>query len=419
MKTASIELEDDMIPERIKKVNIHFRRPRKARETVRFAWPFASRQGAPRQRVRAGKARFRSTAGFSRSLTPFIRRFISVLFLITLLTACSCSLPNEDEKWTVMSWNVQNLFDGIDDGTEYSEFDPGSGNWDDRLYQRRLERTGEVISGGTSGSVDLVILQELENPGILDDLADGPLRGSAYHWRLAISGYSIIRCGVLSRYPLRDIDVVDCGYYGIRPLRPALAFTVDTPAGPVRVIALHWKSPRDGRPATEDARCCEAAVSKGLVEPMLLRNPDVEILIIGDLNTPGDGLVRPAALAPWFPEIDPETDEAVLYRTDLQEGAGIHDGVVVFFDPDPDPASGPTGTYWYRDDWERPDRALLSRGLIESPGLVFESCRTAAELVGDGTGRPIRWVTDWEEGYSDHLPLMLEFRKSCSDSDDG
>lgn len=348
-------------------------------------------------------------------MKSFIRRFIPALFPVVLLMACSCTLPREDGKWTVMSWNVQNLFDGIDDGTEYSEFDPGSGNWDDRLYQRRLERTGEVITAGSSGSADLVILQELENPGILDDLADGPLRGSAYHWRLAIPGYSIIRCGVLSRYPLRDIDVVDCGYYGIRPLRPALAFTVDTPGGPVRVVAAHWKSARDGRSATENARCAEASAVKGLVAPLLLHNPAAEILIIGDLNTPGDGLIRPAALAPWFPEIDTETDETVLYRTDLREGAGIRDGTMVFFDPDPDPASGPPGTYWYRDDWERPDRALLSRGLIESPGLCFESCRTVAEFVGDGTGRPIRWVTEWEEGYSDHLPLVLVFRVSVKE----
>jgi hypothetical protein len=333
----------------------------------------------------------------------------AILFTV-LLTACSCTLPREDNSWTVISWNVQNLFDGIDDGTEYSEFDPGSGEWDERLYQRRLERTGEVILKGASGIPDLLILQELEKPGVLDDLADGPLRHIAYPWRLSVPGYSIIRCGVLSRHPISDVEVVDCGYFGIRPLRPALAFTVDSPGGPVRVVALHWKSPVDGRSATENTRCREAQIVKELIEPLVARDPETEIIIIGDLNTPGDGFVRPAALAPWEPDLDIINDEAVLYRTDITEGVGMQNGAFVFFDPDPDPARGAEGTYWYRDNWERPDRALLSRGLTSYPGLLFESCYTGGSaIMGDREGRPERWVSDWEEGYSDHLPLVLTF----------
>ncbi|MCK5737176.1 MAG: hypothetical protein KAH21_11885 [Spirochaetaceae bacterium] len=329
---------------------------------------------------------------------------------IIFLTACSCTLPQAAETWTVMSWNVQNLFDAVDNGTEYTEFDPGSDNWDERLYKRRLERTGEVILSSYPGSPHLVVLQEIENPDILDDLAAGPLAGRGYHWRLAVPGYSIIRCGILSRYPIRDVEVIDCGSYGIRPLRPALSFTVDTPGGPLRVAAGHWKSPRDGRAATERTRCREATVTKDMLEPFLLDNPEAEVLIIGDLNTPGDGQVRPAALAPWFPDIEYKGDEAVLYRSSFPEGAGNHNGVMVFFDPEPDPYSGSPGSYWYYNDWDRPDRALLSRGLIDAPGLMFETCRTVPEIAGDENGRPIRWVSDWEEGYSDHLPLLLEFR---------
>lgn len=346
----------------------------------------------------------------------FSNKTMPVFFLAAaFLSACSCSMPHDSKMWTVMSWNVQNLFDGIDDGTEYPEFDPGSDDWNERLYQRRLERTAEVITGTDFGAADLVILQELEKPEILDDLATGPLAGSGFRWRLSVPGYSIIRCGILSRYPLRDVQVVDCGSYGIRPLRPALAFTVDTPGGPVRVVAGHWKSPRNGRAATESARCREAAAIRVLVEPLLLENSDTDVLIIGDLNTSGDGLVRPAALAPWYPDIDEIKDEAELYRTDLPEGAGIQNGLPVFFDPEPDPARGSMGSYWYKDDWDRPDRALLSRGLIDAPGLVFKSCRTVPDIAGDDVGRPVRWVSDWEEGYSDHLPLLLEFDVSSDD----
>lgn len=345
-----------------------------------------------------------------------IQRLFAVISLTVLLFSCSCTLPKDDDIWTVMSWNVQNLFDGIDDGTEYSEFDPGSPDWNERLYQRRLERTGEVILKGAPQVPDLVILQELEKPEIIDHLADGPLRHVSYPWRLSVPGYSIIRCGVLSRYPISNVDVVDCGTFGIRPLRPVLAFSVDTPAGTLRVIAVHWKSPRDGRAATEEFRRREASAVRSLAEPLLAENPDAELIIIGDLNTPGDGLLKPAALAPWEPDSVISGDEAVLYRTAVPEGVGEQAGTFVYYDPEPDRTAGEEGSYWYRDNWERPDRALLSKGMTIPPGLIFEQCRTgASQIMGDSRGRPEPWVSDWEEGYSDHLPLILSFAVSPGD----
>lgn len=328
--------------------------------------------------------------------------------LLTVLFSSSCELPRADnDTWTVMSWNVQNLFDAVDDGNEYSEFDPSSGNWDERLYQRRLERLGEVTNAAVRGAPDLLILQELEKADMPDTLADGPLKGAGYHWRLAIPGYSIIRCGVLSRYPLSDITVMDCGSWGIRSLRPVLAFTVDTPGGPVRVLALHWKSPWDGRAATESARIKEATQ----VLAMACDGGEwsgIPTMIIGDLNTPGDGGVQPAALAPWEPGIEEST--GVIFRSPEKEGAGLRDGLFVFFDPEPEPQNGSPGTYWYRDDWERPDRALLSPLFIDGTGIEFSSCRAGGtDVMEDSFGRPERWVSAWEEGYSDHLPLILEF----------
>ena len=338
-----------------------------------------------------------------------ILRWIIALALVISQLTSGCTLPQREKTWTVMSWNVQNLFDGIDDNTEYPEFDPGSDAWSERLYLRRLERTAEVIRNSVPGAADLLILQELEKPEILDDLADDLLRNMDYHWRLGISGYSIIRCGILSRYPIHSVEVVDCGFYNSRPLRPVLSFTVDAPGGAIRVFALHWKSPNNGRTITESTRFKEASIVRNLVEPLLRQNESAKILIIGDLNTPGDGKIKPAALAPWPPK--PNEPRAALFRSEIREGVGLHDDGIVFFDPDPNPVLGAPGTYWYRNDWDRPDRALLSRGLIDGSGLVLELCRTGApEIIGDTLGRPKRWYSDKEEGYSDHLPLVLEFR---------
>jgi len=336
-------------------------------------------------------------------------RMLGITSVFLLLIACQCSLPKADNRWSVVSWNVQNLFDGEDDGNEYKEFDPGTDSWSERLYRRRLDRCAEVLENCLSELPDLIVLQELEKPEILDDLADGlPGRGK-YHWRVAVPGFGIIRCGILSRYPLRDIEVVDCGKYGVRSLRPALSFIVDSPGGSVNVVAVHWKSPRDGRAATEAARRQEALQVRKIVEDDLRADSSHPVLIIGDMNTPGDGKVTPAALAPWNPENAADAHDAVLLRSEYKQAVGMREDSYVFFDPEPVGPAG--GTYWFRDEWSRPDRALLSRGMLHPPGIVFESCFTgASEVMGGFANRPVSWRSDLEEGYSDHLPLILEFR---------
>jgi len=335
-------------------------------------------------------------------------RMLSVISVFLLCTACQCGFSKADNRWTVVSWNVQNLFDGENDGNEYKEFDPGTDAWSERLYRRRLDRCVEVLENCLSELPDLVILQELEKPEILDDLAAGPLGRGRFPWRVAVPGFGIIRCGILSRYPLRNIEVVDCGKYGIRPLRPALSFIVDSPGGSVNVVAVHWKSPRDGRAATEAARRQEALQVRDIVEAKLRADPNRQVLIIGDMNTPGDGEVTPAALAPWNPGNADEAHDAILLRTEYSEAVGMKEKSYVFFDPEPVGPAG--GTYWFRDEWSRPDRGLLSAGMLHPPGIVFATCSTgASEVMGGFGGRPISWRSDLEEGYSDHLPLILEF----------
>ena len=327
--------------------------------------------------------------------------------VLVLFFTASCVLPGcGEDEWTVMSWNVQNLFDDIDHGTEYPEFDPGGESWSAELYQRRLNRAGRVVSAALRGGPDLLVLQELENHGVLEDLADGPFKGMNYHRRVSIPGPGIIRSGVLSRYPLEQVQAVDAGEWAGRPLRPALTFRVSTPGGPVTVIALHWKSPREGRRITEPARRLEARITADIIEDILKRDPSARILVIGDLNTPGDGAVQPAALAPWQP---PNEYDAVLLRTGIADAPVLHRGQMILYDPEPH--EGPPGTYFFRGEWQRPDRALLSPALRAPPGLSLVYCRIAAPtMMTDSSGAPLRWGYRPREGFSDHLPLVLGFQ---------
>ncbi len=332
---------------------------------------------------------------------------------ISMLFFVSCLFPGEKGEWTVMTWNVQNLFDEVDNGNEYTEFDPGKGIWNERLLQRRLDRVAEVVVKTVPGGADLIVFQELENQNVLDRLLKESLKGRGYDYSLTIPGFSIIRCGVISRYPLSNVSAVDCGQWGSRSLRPALGFSVDIPGSSAYVIALHWKSPRGNRSATEEPRRLEAAIVRDMVKQKLDTDQDAKIIVIGDLNTPGDGLVLPAALGPYGTLVD----EAVIWRTDVPEFPPYDSQELVLYDPEP--TAGPPGTYNYLGQWDRPDRALLSRGFTEGPGLVFHISRIGTlDVMLNSQGYPERWRTDLEEGYSDHLPLILEFNSTLEFRED-
>jgi hypothetical protein len=71
--------------------------------------------------------------------------------------------------------------------------------------------------------------------------------------------------------------------------------------------------------------------------------------------------------------------------------------------------SGAPGSYWFRGNWDRPDRALLSGGLINGRGYSFQSMVCARGMNTTAEGYPLRWISDFRSGYSDHLPLLLSF----------
>ena len=72
---------------------------------------------------------------------------------------------------TVLSYNVQNLFDDVDDGLEYDEYRSSSG-WDRDAYFARLSRVDEVVRLATGATlVDAIVLQEVESPRVALDLS--------------------------------------------------------------------------------------------------------------------------------------------------------------------------------------------------------------------------------------------------------
>ena len=71
---------------------------------------------------------------------------------------------------SIATYNVQNLFDCKDDGSEYPDFKSGTSKWDCEAASSKLKRTRQVID---AIDTDIIALEEVENEQVLRALVDG------------------------------------------------------------------------------------------------------------------------------------------------------------------------------------------------------------------------------------------------------
>ncbi len=364
------------------------------------------------------------------------RRWPGVLLLLLAALPPGGAAPR---AVTLITYNVENLFDDVDDGSEYPEFRVERGAWGPELFRRKVERIAEVIRRAVPGGPDVVALQEVENLRALHALRDQGLKGMGY--RVAVmagggaasagagtaagavgpqsdptakapAGAPATRPALLSRLPVRRT-----GYHQLagtaaaggarrapgartsggagEPQRGILEVELEVEGRPLHLFVNHWKSRADGVEETEPARREAARVLAGRVRALLEADPWADIVVLGDLNEGVD-----------------EIREGALALTDRPERAGWQGTRLVLYDAWYERPRTEWGSYVYRGRWQTLDHILLSAGLFDRRGLAYEpgSFRAVREpfLLDPRTGFPSRWSSSGtRKGYSDHLPLCV------------
>ncbi len=314
--------------------------------------------------------------------------------LVLALAGCHQSV-------TILTWNAFNLFDAVDDGTEYREYDPGLGRWNAALYERKLSALATVIRRSCPGGPDIIALQELENRRVLDDLCG---RLSGYEHRVAPDGRGGVRCAVASRFPIRRSTTLEVGEWDGQPLRPVLEVEIDCEGADLRLLVVHWKSRVEGEGRTQPARDAAAAVVARRLSRLLAETPAGDVVVAGDFNQNADELLAGVG----------SRGAAVLAGVASPAQAGASGGRVALYDPWHGLAPSDRGSAGYRGAWQTPDHLLLSGGLFDRSGLSYRdgSFRAVRHsfMLDPGTGFPLRdRELVWR--YSDHLPLMLELER--------
>lgn len=182
----------------------------------------------------------------------------------------------------VLTWNVENLFDTVDDPDTFDDV-PSSADVVRKLND--IEAVLRVVNA------DFVALQEVENEAILERLAeqmsdlgytnyglvdafDGRGIDVAYMTRLPLAASPMVTSHLGERFPLPD------GSDEIFYTRDALEVFVDVGGATVGVIIVHFRSMRDGG---ADIRQAEARYTTQIAEARIASGLD-KILVVGDIN---------------------------------------------------------------------------------------------------------------------------------------
>jgi endonuclease/exonuclease/phosphatase family metal-dependent hydrolase len=347
--------------------------------------------------------------------------FLVLVFPLILISCTRCVLPSSDktgDEIVFMSYNVQNIFDDSDNGTEYSEFDPSNSDWGTSQYNTRLFNLSEVIRRSISGGPDVIALQEIENYRVAEDLVSAYLKGMGYKSIIVTDTEgSAIQLGIISRIELADVKVHQIIENGRTIGRPILEAVIHTDISSVYIFNNHWKSKLGGAEETEPDRIASAAFLKRRISELHFNDPLVEIVVFGDLNENWDEYNRISgsyvtALIPYEINTSSDISGSIKIITD-SSGFPVVSAVesLIMFSPW-DENSSANGSYVYNDSWETIDHMLLNSSMFNNKGYDYRNFSVMSEnFLTDVSGRPFAWKTETGYGYSDHLPLLLVLEK--------
>jgi predicted extracellular nuclease len=324
-----------------------------------------------------------------------IFKVFTLFFFVTSACAQKTLLPFH--KRAIVSYNVENLFDTIDTPEKNdADFLPnGKQKWNSCRYFNKLDQLAEAITINLKCNPLMVGLVEVENEKVIQDLVKTG--------KLASTNYQVVH------YDAPDERGVDCGFFydadrmKIMESEP-LNFKIDSipdfktrdilyikgllAEGKVMYIFInHWPSRRGGQAQSEFKRIHAAAIARAKVNEILSKDPDANIILMGDFN-------------------DYPTDKSIqlLCANDLTNLLADED------------AQG-KGTFNYKGDWGTLDQFLVSSPLLEGNAgiklitkgsqIVWNEKLIFTNKEGEKKPSSTYGGTKYYGGFSDHLPIRV------------
>ncbi|MBU2950635.1 endonuclease/exonuclease/phosphatase family protein [Tamlana agarivorans] len=339
-----------------------------------------------------------------------------ILFILCLSFATPSKAQDKLYKiHTVAFYNLENLFDTINDPNKLDEYSPMMELKTQRktAYEQKVRNMAQVLADIgkdlTSKPPALIGVCELENKAVLEDLIN--------HKSLRDFNYKFIH---YDSPDIRGIDVAllyredlfipinssshELKIYGNEKrvfTRDQLLVRGKLDHEMFHIIVNHWPSRRGGESKSNYKRVAAAKLNKHLIDSLQVIDPYSKILIMGDLNdNPNNSSVKNALGA-----------KSNLKKVNLK---GIYNPFSNFY-------KDGLGTTAYRDAWSLFDQIMFTKPLLDKVYDTFQFYKAGIynknyliQQSGTYKGYPFRsWnYGGFSNGFSDHFPVYIYLIKA-------
>ena len=372
--------------------------------------------------------------------------------LVALLALIVSILPARVSGISIVSYNVENLFD-LDGTASYEDYTPDK--YTPRHLLVKARNAAKVLSTvGAGRGPDVVVLNEIE----IDQTPDATAL-KAEDWLDSVKGRTLeevlstsplppetasfpaeffllkaLEDAGLGRYHLAIPDELPGSHEDGRPrsvknvilsrfpvtavkthrtlnARAILEAQLDVNGHPLTDFANHWKSGA-GDIDNERIRMANARTLRDRLNDIFKRDPMADVILAGDFNSHYNQTLR-------YPHFKKSAINEVLgsQGNETALASGKADLYNLWFEL---PAEK-RGSDVYQNKWGTLMQLIVSRGLYDNKGLQYEDNSFAVIAVpalnADSLGRPIRWSRgNNPAGFSDHFPILARLRVADSKS---
>jgi endonuclease/exonuclease/phosphatase family metal-dependent hydrolase len=334
-------------------------------------------------------------------LHPLIKN-IFFLFILTLIVSGSFKKKAE---YTVAFYNVENLFDTINDPLKMDEeyLPHGKYQWNSKRYHLKIRNLAKVIHElGNGTGPDLLGLCEVENKEVLNNLIgqEGLLK----------EDYKIIQFNSRDR---RGVDVAllykasvfkpfASRPYSVKTLknikwntRDLLLVSGKINADTVHILVNHWASRMRGQGKTEPKRIILARLGRKIIDSLELCSAKAKIIIMGDFNDEPHDISISKYLN--------STDQLPLLK------GQIYNSFISL-------EKTGKGSVKFQKSWDMFDQIMISGGLLDNASLHYKDYSKGIldtdwlhykNIKVNGPFRTYQGVK-YLGGYSDHLPVYIK-----------
>lgn len=343
------------------------------------------------------------------------------LAIFALLGNAAIAQKNNYQVNAVAFYNVENLHHPSDDpNTHDSEFTPtGANKYTYEIYNKKLQNLSKVIAGFSTDKLSkyqipngpaIIGLSEIENRQVIEELIAQPdLKNRNYRIvHFDSPDARGVDVGLIYRPDLFQVINAKSHYVDITKegssarTRDILEVTGLLSGDTVTVLVNHWPSRSGGEAASMWKREAAALVCNKIADSLERINPAYRLIIMGDFN---DDPISPSIAKTLNAKGDIETAR--------KEKEMFNPWMKLF-------KSG-IGTLGYNDSWNLFDQIILSYGLVNNDSSKLQylapEIYNRAFMVsqfGRYKGYPHRSFSgsNWIDGYSDHFPTIVYFKKA-------